>query len=524
MTLSPYEAAARRLAAIVESSDDAIVSKDLNGVVMSWNNAAERIFGYAADEMIGRSIRLLIPDDRQPEEDETLARIRRGDRVDHFETVRRRKDGTLVPISLTVSPILDSAGVVIGASKIARDISDRVRAAEEREQLLSMAREASRLKDEFLATLSHELRTPLNAILRYVRMIRSGLIDAAKRERAIETIERNATSLSQIVEDILDVSRIIAGKIRLDVKPLDMADVVGAALESTRPAAEAKDISLETYFEPGLEPVHGDAERLQQVVWNLVTNAVKFTNRGGRVTVRVLRTGSGIELKVSDNGAGISPEFLPHIFERFRQGDATTTRQHGGLGLGLAISRHLVEAHGGTLDAASEGLGRGATFTALLPRRAVATADVERSPAPPPAVQPVLAGPPPNLRGVTVVVVDDEPDALRLLTQILETTGANVLAAESADEVLRVVGRERPDVLVADIGLPADTDGVELIARIRRSPDAWVRELPAAALTAFARSEDRTRALKSGFQMHLTKPIAPAELMAAVAVLANKTE
>ena len=268
---------ARHFAAIVDSSDDAIISKDLNGIVTSWNAAAERMFGFTAPEMVGQSIRRLIPADRQQEEDLVLSRIRRGERFEHYETVRHRKDGTLVPVSLTVSPILSQDGTVVGASKIARDISDRERAEQERQRLLTIAREASRLRDEFLATLSHELRTPLNAIVGYVRMMQSDLLTGEKRTRAMDTVARNVTSLTQIVEDVLDVSRIIAGKLRLDVQAVDLPPVIQNAVETVRPAADAKGVGLVTIVDPRAAPVSGDRERLQQILWNVLSNAVKFT-------------------------------------------------------------------------------------------------------------------------------------------------------------------------------------------------------------------------------------------------------
>ena len=342
---------ARHFAAIVESSDDAIVSKDLNGIVTVVEPAAERMFGYTAPEMVGQSIRRIIPADRQQEEDEVLSRIRRGERVEHYETVRRRKDGTLVPVSLTVSPIRSQDGTIVGASKIARDISERERAEQERQRLLTIAREASRLKDEFLATLSHELRTPLNAIVGYVRMMQSDLLTGEKRTRAMDTVARNVTSLTQIVEDVLDVSRIISGKLRLDVQPVDLPPVIHNAVETVRPAADAKGVRLVTIVDPRAAMVSGDPERLQQILWNVLSNAVKFTERGGRVEVRLERVNSHVDITVSDTGIGISAEFLPHVFDRFRQADAGINRARGGLGLGLAIARHLVELQGGRIFA-----------------------------------------------------------------------------------------------------------------------------------------------------------------------------
>jgi PAS domain S-box-containing protein len=355
--------AAKHLSALVESSDDAIVSKDLNGIVVSWNDAATQMFGYTAEEIIGRSIRTVIPADRQAEEDEVLARIRRGQRVDHFETIRCRKDGTMFPVALTVSPILDDDGRVIGASKIARDISERKRLEE---RLF----EANRLKDEFLATLSHELRTPLNAILGYANMIKSGAVAEENRQRAVDTIERNARSLAKLVEDVLDVSRIVSGKMRLTVQPLLLSDVVLNAVEALMPAADAKGVRIEVDIDPDVGLMQGDADRLQQVAWNLLSNAVKFTGRGGFVRIELARRGANITLVICDSGMGISSAFLPHLFERFRQADSGT-RRPGGLGLGLNISKQLIELHGGSITAESPGEGKGATFRITLPAQPI---------------------------------------------------------------------------------------------------------------------------------------------------------
>jgi PAS domain S-box-containing protein len=365
--------AALRLAAVVQSSDDAIVSKSLEGIIESWNPAAERMFGYTADEAVGRSINIIIPPERRDEETLVLSRIRQGLSVEHFETVRRRKDGTFIEISLTVSPVKDENGVVVGASKIARDISERRR-------LLRELEEASRLKDEFLATLSHELRTPLNAIMGYARMLKSGTIGEASRDRAIELIDRNADVLARLVSDVLDVSRIVAGKTRLNVKRCDLRAVIAAAIDVVRPAAEAR--TLQILWEEPAEAVHvvGDPDRLQQVFWNLLANAVKFTPEGGRVMVNVEQRDKDVVASFQDTGIGIDPEFLPNVFQRFRQGDATLRREHQGLGLGLAIVRHFVELHGGTVRAQSAGRNQGATFTVTLPRRAVEPA--EQTPVP----------------------------------------------------------------------------------------------------------------------------------------------
>jgi PAS domain S-box-containing protein len=517
----PVERDALRLASIVDSSEDAIVSKDLDSIVTSWNAAAERMFGFTAAEMVGQSIRRLIPDDRQQEEDEVLSRIRRGERVEHYETIRCRKDGTLVPVSLTVSPIRNRDGVVVGASKIARDVSERERAEQERQRLLTIARDASRLKDEFLATLSHELRTPLNAIAGYVRMMQSDLLTGEKRTRAMETVARNVTSLTQIVEDVLDVSRIISGKLRLDVQPVDLPPLIQNAVETVRPAADAKGVRLVTIVDPRAAPVSGDPERLQQVLWNVLANAVKFTERGGRVQLRLERVNSHVEITVTDTGVGIPAEFLPHVFDRFRQADAGINRARGGLGLGLAITRHLVELQGGRIFAASDGPGMGSTFRIDLPlRSANAGVPVEERVHPQtPHVEHHISVP--QLQGIRILAVDDDHDALTLVREILEATGADVVTADSVQQALDVLQGMTPDVLLADLGMP-HLSGFDLIDRVRRSERQAIREIPAAALTAYARSEDRTKALRSGFQLHLAKPVDPGELMAAMAALAKR--
>jgi PAS domain S-box-containing protein len=863
--LSGPHVAALRLAAIVESSDDAIISKNLDGIITSWNRAAERIFGYRSDEIVGRSIRLIIPADRQAEEDDVLARIRRGDRVEHFETLRQRKDGTLIAIALTVSPIRDADGTVVGASKIARDITEQRRnaaaleqsraaeadlqqrlralvdasgdvlasprvgdvlsavlavaerilradgfaiwrfddesgwqvrahaglsaafatgviasrpheplpampfaeplvvedvslpllhedrrAAYEAEGIRSMTaiplrisgratgsltlyyrtphhfadteietaralgnmaaaalttaelyeeqrrlrhhaaflaqasatlatsldlettvqtvvglavptfadacaihlrdehgdlalaaamhcdpskhgpmltlasrpspnrsrgwgravrdgtvelfaeideaaihqalgddpalleafaalrltsqltvplraqgrllgaitfalgpgerryaqadvelaedmagrcaiailnaqlyedgRRANQVKDEFLATLSHELRTPLNAILGYARMLRGGVLRGDKQERAFGILERNASALSQIVADILDVSRIVSGKLRLDVVPLDLTTVVGDALTTVAPTAEAKGVALVANLDAQPATVLGDADRLRQIVWNLVSNAVKFTPKGGRVDVTVERAGGHVALLVQDTGIGIAPDFLPHVFERFRQADSRFAREHGGLGLGLAIVRHLLEMHGGSIRASSEGVGRGAAFRAELP---LVPTPVDR---PDDGDNAALrrAQADAILRDVRVLAVDADEDALSMLRDTLEGAGAIVETAASADEALRIVALRLPHVLVSDLSLPT-VDGFELIRRIRAAADAGVRNLPAAALTAYARSEDRRAATSAGYHLHLSKPIDPPALVAAVARLAGRT-
>jgi PAS domain S-box-containing protein len=374
-----------QLGAIVASSDDAIIGKDLNSIITSWNFGAERIFGYTADEMIGTSIMRLIPPDRQEEEKEILSRIRRGERFDHFETIRLAKDGRQLNVSITVSPIKDSTGRVVGASKVARDITERKRAEEESEmanrermRLLESEREArsqseraSRIKDEFLATLSHELRTPLNAVLGWANILRRGNLQGEQLRQGLDTIERNARVQAQLIEDLLDLSRIISGKVRLDMQMIDLRAVLNESIETLRATAEAKDVRLKALRHPLPVPMSSDPNRLQQVFWNLLHNAIKFTPKDGKVYVRLQSFDSHVEVSVIDTGEGIAADFLPYVFERFQQGDPSTTRRHGGLGIGLAIVKQLIELHGGNVRVKSGGIGQGATFTVHLPLVAV---------------------------------------------------------------------------------------------------------------------------------------------------------
>jgi PAS domain S-box-containing protein len=677
--LAPYW-----LSAIIESADDAVISKTLDGIITSWNFGAQRIFGYTAEEVIGKPVTILIPADHADEEPTILARLRAGDRIEHYETVRVRKDGTLIDISLTVSPIRGPDGQIVGASKIARDITEQKqarkaldealarlklaldaarlgdwswdaqtdilnmsetaadifgippgprmswdamsellhkedrqmarvavdealakhtdydveyrvtrngnsevwvsskgrgiyadngtivgmlgfvqdistrksneetlrkqaeelrtlnesvtrlyqtatkaraeaeKAAAENERLYRQAEESSRLKEEFLATISHELRTPLSAILGWTRMLRMGQLSPENSAKALDTIERNARAQSQLVDDLLDVSRIITGKLRMDVRPSDPSSFIDAAVEAVRPAAEAKGVRVQKVIDTGPISIPGDPVRLQQVVWNLLSNAIKFTPRGGRVQIRSERVNSHLEIVVSDTGQGISPDFLPHVFDRFRQADQKTSRQHGGMGLGLAIVRHLVEMHGGTVSANSEGEGKGATFTVSLPIAPIYQVDSSAGRVHPGA-RDLL---PPNdvtdrLDELKILVVDDEADTRELLRQGLEYCGATVSVAGSAAEAVEALMAQTPDILISDIGMPG-VDGYDLIRQVRRLPATNGGKIPAIALTAYTRTEDRLQALRAGYDMHVPKPVELAELVAVAASVVRR--
>jgi signal transduction histidine kinase len=418
-----------------------------------------------------------------------------------------------------------TAELSVANQELKREIRVREWAEQERARLLVLeqaarkqAEEANRTKDEFLATLSHELRTPLNAILGWVQVLRTGKLDAAAGARALETIERNARSQAQLIADLLDVSRIITGKLRLDFKPVELRRIIDSALETVRPAADAKGILLDISIGPLASPVLGDADRLQQVIWNLLSNAIKFTPRAGRVEVRLREEGGNAVIRVSDSGIGIRPDFLPYVFDRFRQAEGSITRTHGGLGLGLSIVRHLIELHGGTAEVESTGEGEGAIFTVRLPLRAELTGDdpLDRT-----VVTPGLFSTPDLLAGVRVVVVEDEPDTRELLALALQQCGAEVAAFGSVPEALASFDLAVPDVLLSDIGVPGE-DGYSLIRKVRAREPALGGNVPAAALTAYARAEDRLRALEAGYQTHLAKPVDPAELIATVARLAGR--
>jgi PAS domain S-box-containing protein len=707
------ETAVSWLSAIIESAEDAIISKTLEGIITSWNQSAQRIFGYTEKEIVGKSILTLIPPHMHHEEQLIIGKIKAGDRIEHYETIRVAKDGHLVDISLTVSPIKALDGTIIGASKIVRDISARKqteaklkeqseiletinrvgqllsaeldqeklvqaftdagteitgaefgaffynvyrpnggsymlyslsgvprehfenfpmpratdifgptfrgegtirlddvhqdsrygknapyfgmpeghlpvtsylavpvisrsnevigglffghsragvfteaheqiieglaaqtaiamdnarlydqaqKAVKEREEALIREQEvrkqaeiASQSKDEFLGLLSHELRTPLNAILGWTRMLTSSQMDEATITNAIQTIDRNARLQARLIEDMLDVSRIMSGKLRLDTQPVDLTNVIHASVDTLRPAAEAKEIRVYVVLDYGAGMVLGDSVRLQQIIWNLLSNAIKFTPKQGSIKVFLERINSHLELTVSDTGRGIDEDFLPYVFDRFRQADSSTTKKYGGLGLGLAIVKQLVELHGGTVEAANRKDESGAIFTIKFPLMVVRQGTEQRG-RDLSRVHPVAGGGeiafdcPPELTGIKILAVDDEPDARSLLTAILEKCGAEVKTCESAAQAVDLLEEFQPDILISDIGMP-EHDGYALIKRVRDAERGTLKRIPAVALTAFARVEDRLKALSAGFNMHVPKPVEPAELAMVIASL-----
>ncbi|MBD1831238.1 response regulator [Cyanobacteria bacterium FACHB-472] len=509
--------------------DYAIFFLDTEARIVRWSAGAERILGYQEAEILGQhsSIIFTLEDLESGEDKKELHTAETQGRAED-ERWHVRQDGSRFWASGFVSPLKDETGLR-GFVKIMRDFTERKQAEDERAQLLASEQEAraaaeaaNRMKDEFLATLSHELRSPLNAMLGWLRLLNTRKFDEATTARAMETIERSARAQAQLVEDLLDVSRIIQGKLRLSVRPVELSTVIEAALDTVRPAAEAKAISLQSILDPAAGPVAGDSDRLQQVIWNLVSNAIKFTPKEGSVQVSLKRINSHVEITISDSGEGINPDFVPYVFERFRQADSSITRQYSGLGLGLAIVRNLVELHGGTVRAHSEGAGKGATFIVKLPVMPVRveTSNAER--VQPAAVESGVSFEPPSLDGLKVLVVDDNADTRLFLTTVLEECKAQVKAAASVSEAMELIKQSKPDVLVSDIGMPEE-DGYTLIGKVRALSPEQGGLIPAAALTAYARAEDRTRSLMSGFQIHLPKPVEPAELAAVVANLAGRS-
>ena len=517
------------LHALMDNIPDAIYFKDTEGRFTRVNSHAPYRGNKAPEEVVGKTDFDFFVEEhaRAAYEDEQRV-IRTGVPILDKEEKEVYTDGSTTWLSTTKVPVFDDAGRVTGIVGISRDITERKRAEESRIELAreqaarTEAENANRLKDDFLAVLSHELRTPLTAVLGWSKMLLDGHVAEGMRAGALTSIYRNAKSQAQLIDDLLDISRIVTGSLRIDARPVELSSIVEAAVAGVRPEASAKGLDLQTRLDRLAGTVTGDAHRLQQVVWNLLSNAIKFTPSGGLVEVRLSRAGSTVEVAVRDTGQGIAPDFLPHVFERFRQADSSTTRRHGGLGLGLSIVRHLVELHGGTAHVESAGRGQGSVFRVVLPAAARGSngGEVvgESTPtltggAPPPALH--------SLEGLKVLVVDDDADARQLLAEILSRCGAQVRTAASLSKALEVLGLWVPHVLLSDIGMP-DGDGYALIERVRALPAEQGGTVPAAALTAYAGAEDRARSLASGFQLHVAKPVEPAELAAVVASLAGR--
>jgi PAS domain S-box-containing protein len=499
--------------------------------IVESNNAVVEMLGFSAEELRSMNlVDLTHPDDRETQQsfdDQLLQK-----KVTSYEVETRclTKNHSLIWVNLTATTIQDSGGKTLGVAMV-ENVTERRRSEKEKAELLaaeqqarSLAEIGSRTKDEFLATLSHELRTPLNAILGWTRMLRTEQLDASTTAQALETIERNAEAQAQLIGDLLDVSRIISGKFQLNVQSVQLRQLIETALETLRLAAEAKQIQFKTFLEE-TEPITGDPGRLKQVIWNLLSNAIKFTPEGGTVEIRLTSVDHRVELKVVDTGLGMDPSFLPFAFDRFRQADSSSGRPYGGLGLGLAIVRHLVELHGGSVEAQSNGPGLGTAFVVKLSKRMLLASPASSNeylslPEPSPSLA-SKSVPRLTLNGVSVLVVDDDPDARELLAFILQQSGAIVRVAASAADALEVLASWKPTVLLADIGLPG-LDGYELIRRVRsRESDSDV-PLPAVALTAYASPRDHAEALQAGFQQHIIKPIEPVELISTIAGLVKR--
>lgn len=524
----------RRLTSHLENSPLAVVEWDRDFRVSRWTESAEALFGWKADEVIGKHVnewQFVFSEDVDAV-DLVTDRQRAGLEVQGVLYNRNyTKDGSVVHCEWYNSVLHDESGHLVSVLSLVLNVTARKKAEEENAALLVRERnarrhaeEADRLKDEFLATLSHELRTPLTSILGWASMIRNGEVEGSSAERAIETIERNARSQARLIDDLLDVSRIITGNLRLDLNPLNLAPIVAAAVDALRPTADAKGIQLHTNFSPTTLLVRGDANRLRQVIWNLLSNAIKFTPRAGIVRIELMCDDPVVRLVVSDTGEGISAEFLPYVFDRFRQAEGSISRKQGGLGLGLAVVRHLLELHGGTVSAKSEGIGAGSTFTVDLPmaeeRRDPARAEERRQEV---ERRRSLSGEKVRLDGIHVLLVEDDDDSRKLLGVMLKQQGAEVSTAATAADAFNLFREKLPDVLVSDIGMP-DEDGYELVRKIRALPAGKGALTPAIALTGYATRKDRERSFAAGYQRHIAKPVEQTELVAAIASLVGERE
>ena len=496
---------------LIKNAPDPVFVSDLRGKILQANDAVFELLGFRPDEVIEQSLSRIISAEETREFIAALREVVERGVTRNVRLNPRSAAGEVIPTTLNASALRDPDGTVIGAIGILRDMRAYERVVRDLEESRRELREADKAKDHFLAMVSHELRTPLTAMLGWARVLRVGFQDAVRAARGLEVIERNTKLLAQLIEDLLDVSRIVTGKLRIERRQVDPVAIVEAAIEAVQGVADAKDIELHASLDPDAGPLLADPDRLQQVVWNLLSNAIKFSPARARVGIRLECAGSLARITVSDEGAGIKPELLPHIFDRFRQGE----RSSGGLGLGLAIVRHIVELHGGAVRAQSAGERQGATFTVELPTLNETGTVAAAAPHPGEGSARTRLAP---LQGARLLVVDDDTDTRELLSMILQEAGADVTTAGSANEGLAAFERQRPDVLVSDIGMP-DGDGYSFIRKVRLMEGDSATKIPAVALTAFARAEDRGEALGSGFQAHLPKPIEPGELTALIARL-----
>jgi PAS domain S-box-containing protein len=504
---------------LVESVKDyAIYMLDPHGVVVTWNAGAERIKGYSAREIVGSHFSRFYPDSEvQTGKCELELELAARDGRFEDEGYRLRKDGTRFWANVVITALRDKQGALVGYAKVTRDLTERRKAEHER-LMLAKAQEANRVKDDFLATISHELRTPLSAILGWTQLL-GGRVNDPYVKKGIATIMRNAQAQARIIEDVLDVARITSGKLRIETRPVDLASIVRAGVDNMKPEAESKGLSLTADVRSPSVVLPGDPTRLQQVLWNLLSNAVKFTPSGGRIQVSLDATPSHAHLTVTDTGQGIDPSFLPHVFERFSQGDASSARRAGGLGLGLAIVRHLVELHGGQVNVESPGKDRGSSFSIVLPLAAAPTDDVNDTVSL--EASEALGSVAPRLDGVHVLVVEDEPDARELVGALLENHGARVDLTGSPAEAYASLKLGLPDVIVSDIGMPGE-DGYQFVRRVRTFSREQGGATPMVALTAYASAQDRRRALEAGYSHHLAKPIDTQELLRVLGRLARQ--
>jgi PAS domain S-box-containing protein len=491
-----------RLAAIVESSQDAIISKTLDSVIRTWNAGAERLFGYSAEEAVGRSITLLIPPDRLDEEREILSRLARGERIEHYETVRMARDGRLLDISLTISPIRDAEGRVIGASKIARDVTERKRAEETLREAVAALEEADRRKDEFLAVLAHELRNPLAPLRNGLQVMRLAAGNAELVAKSRDMMDRQLSHMVRLIDDLLDISRIHRDKVELRRSRVLLADIVSSAVETARPTLEAARHQLTVALPPEAVHLEADLTRMAQVFGNLLNNSAKFTERGGHIWLTATLEGGEVSVAVRDTGIGIPASALPKIFDLFSQVDRSIERSAGGLGIGLALVKGLVEMHGGTVEAASPGLGRGSTFTVRLP--VLESRQVE-----PPAEEPAAEAPDSSGSKRRILVVDDNRDAAASMAVMLQLLGNEVCTAHDGLEAMELAERFRPQIVLMDIGMP-NLNGYEATRRIREQP--WGREIAIIALTGWGQEVDRARSKEAGCNGHLVKPVGLTDL------------